>query len=79
MHTENAYCEMHTVKCILWSAYYEMHTLTCIMWYEYSKLHTLNCILWNAYCEMHMGQKDQDGYYVEKCQIFSTFELKYAN
>ena len=27
----------------------------------------------------HMGQKDQDGYYEEKCHLFSTSELKYTN
>ena len=26
-----------------------------------------------------MGPKDQDGYYAEKCHIFSTSELKYTN
>ena len=26
-----------------------------------------------------MDQKDQDGYYAEKCHFFSTLELKYIN
>ena len=26
-----------------------------------------------------MGQKDQDGYYGEKCLLFSALELKYTN
>ena len=26
-----------------------------------------------------MGQKDQDGYYAEKCHFFSTLEPKYTN
>ena len=26
----------------------------------------------------YMCQKDQDGYYAEKCNFFSTFELKYT-
>ena len=26
-----------------------------------------------------MGQKDEDGYYAEQCQFFSTLEPKYTN
>ena len=36
---------------------------------------------WNwDFHQVHMGQKDQDGYYAEKCHIFfSSLEFKYTN
>ena len=33
----------------------------------------------SVYSERHMGPKNQDGYYAEKCHLFSTLELKYTN
>ena len=66
MHTVNAHCKMHTVKCTLWNAYCEMCTVKCVLWNAYREMGTVKCILWNANCEMH----------AVKCILWNTYREK---